>query len=129
MLGFLLGLAALFPNTVFESVYSIPKTEGKTPPVFFSGCRKSQRLFRQPEAADITCPPPYGAYPSLRGNLRLSAHIGGERLVDLGLQCLRLLLFRNSTHDGVTHDVAVPVNHIGGGIGKDIGGELSRLTI
>ena len=48
MLGFLLGLAALFPNTVFESVYSIPKTEGKTPPVFFSGCRKSQRLFRQP---------------------------------------------------------------------------------
>lgn len=34
MTGFLLGLAALFPNTVFESVYSIPKTEGKTPPVF-----------------------------------------------------------------------------------------------
>ena len=81
-----------------------------------SGCRKSQRFFRQPKAADITCPPPYGAYPSLWGNLRLSAPIGGERLVDLGLQCLRLLLFRNSAHDGVAHDVAVPVNHIGGGI-------------
>lgn len=35
MLEFMLGLAALFPNTVFESVYSIPKTEGKSPPVFF----------------------------------------------------------------------------------------------
>lgn len=47
----------------------------------------------------------------------------------MGLQFLRLLLFRNSAHDGVAHDVAVPVNHIGGGIGKDIGGELSRLTV
>ena len=47
----------------------------------------------------------------------------------MGLQCLRLLLFRDRTHDGVAHDVAVPVNHIGGGIGKDIGGELAGLSI
>ena len=35
----------------------------------------------------------------------MSAPIGGECLVDLGLQCLRLLLFRNSSHDRVAHDV------------------------
>ena len=58
-----------------------------------------------------------------------SAHIGGERLVDLGLQRLRLLLFRDGSYDGFTHDIAAAVDHIGGGIGKDVGGKLSRLTI
>ncbi len=45
------------------------------------------------------------------------------------LQRLRLLLFRDGAYDGFTHDIAVAVNHIGGGIGKDVGGKLSRLTI
>ena len=59
----------------------------------------------------------------------MSAPIGGQRLVDLGLQRLRLILFRNSTHDGIAHDIAVAVNHIGGGVCKDAGGELACLSI
>ena len=39
-----------------------------------------------------------------------------DRLIDELLQCFRLLLLRDGAHDGVTHDVAVPVNHIGGEI-------------
>ena len=54
-----------------------------------------------------------------------SAHIGGKSLVDEFLQRLRLLLFRDSAYDGFTHDIAAAVDHIGGGIGKDIGGKLS----
>ena len=61
-------------------------------------------------------------------NLR-SAHIGGKSLVDELLQRLRLLLFRDGTYDGFTHDIATAVDHIGGGIGKDVGSKLSRLTI
>ena len=45
-----------------------------------------------------------------------SAHIGGERLLDELLQCLRLLLFRDGSYDGFTHDIAAAVYHIGGGI-------------
>ena len=72
----------------------------------------------------------YMVYPPfLRRLIRLSAHIGGERLIDELLQRLRLLLFRDGAYDGVTHDIAVAVNHIGSGIGKDVGGKLSRLTI
>ena len=59
----------------------------------------------------------------------MSAHIGGKSLVDELLQRLRLLLFRDGAYDGFTHDIAVAVNHIGGGIGKDVGSELSRLTV
>ena len=55
----------------------------------------------------------------------MSAHIGGNSLVDEFLQRLRLLLFRDGAYDGVTHDIAVAVNHIGGGIGEDI---LHKLT-
>ena len=58
-----------------------------------------------------------------------SAHIGGERLFDELLQRLRLLLFRDGAYDGVTHDIAVAVNHLGGGVGKNVCSELSRLTI
>ena len=58
-----------------------------------------------------------------------SAHIGGERLVDELLQRLRLLLFRDGAYDGFTHDIAAAVDHIGGGISKDVGSKLSRLTI
>ena len=43
-----------------------------------------------------------------------SAHIGGKSLVDELLQRLRLLLFRDGTYDGFTHDIAVAVNNIGG---------------
>ena len=55
----------------------------------------------------------------------MSAHIGGKGLVDELLQRLSLLLFRDGAYDGVTHDIAVSVNHIGGGIGEDI---LHKLT-
>ena len=58
-----------------------------------------------------------------------SAHIGGERLLDELLQRLRLLLFRDGAYDGFTHDIAAAVDHIGGGISKDVGSKLSRLTI
>ena len=58
-----------------------------------------------------------------------SAHIGGKSLVDELLQRLRLLLFRDGAYDGVPHDIAVAVNHIGGGVGKNVCSELSRLTI
>ena len=53
-----------------------------------------------------------------------SAHIGGKSLVDELLQRLRLLLFRDGAYDGLTHDIAAAVDHIGGGIGKDVGGKL-----
>ena len=59
----------------------------------------------------------------------MSAHIGGQRLVDLGLRCLRLILFRNSTYDGIAHDIAAAVNHIGGGVCKNAGGEPACLSI
>ena len=62
-------------------------------------------------------------------SLSLSAHIGGERLIDERLQSLRLALFRDGSYDGVAHDIAVAVDHIGGGISKDVGSKLSRLTI
>ena len=55
----------------------------------------------------------------------MSAHIGGKSLVDELLQRLRLLFFRDGAYDGLTHDIAVAVNHIGGGIGEDI---LHKLT-
>ena len=58
-----------------------------------------------------------------------SAHIGGERLLDELLQRLRLLLFRDGSYYGFTHDIAVAVDHLGGGISKDVGSKLSRLTI
>ena len=58
-----------------------------------------------------------------------SAHIGGEHLIDELLQRLRLLLFRDGAYDGFTHDIGVAVDHIGGGISKDVGSKLSRLTI
>ena len=59
----------------------------------------------------------------------MSAHIGGKSLVDELLQRLRLLLFRDGAYDGVTHDIAVAVNHIGGGVGKNVCSELSRLAV
>lgn len=46
-----------------------------------------------------------------------------------GLACLRLILFRNSTHDGIAHDIAAAVNHIGGGVCKNAGGEPACLSI
>ena len=49
----------------------------------------------------------------------MSAHVGGKRLINELLQRLRLLLFRDGAYDGLAHDVAVAVNHIGGGVGKD----------
>ncbi len=55
--------------------------------------------------------------------LIFSARIGSDGLIDEGLQGLRLLFFCNSTYDGVAHDIAVAVNHIGGGVCKDVGGE------
>ena len=69
-----------------------------------------------------------GAQQALFFNLG-SAHIGGERLLDELLQRLRLLLFRDGAYDGVTHDIAVAVNHIGGGVGKNVCSKLSCLTI
>ena len=59
----------------------------------------------------------------------MSAHIGGKGLVDELLQRLSLLLFRDGAYDGVTHDIAVSVNHIGGGVGKNVCSELSRLAV
>ena len=59
----------------------------------------------------------------------MSAHIGGKSLVDEFLQRLCLLLFRDSTYDGLSHDIAAAVDHVGGGIGKDVGSELSRLSV
>ena len=47
-----------------------------------------------------------------------SAHIGGKSLVDELLQRLRLLLFRDGAYDGLAHDIAAAVDHIGGGIAK-----------
>ena len=32
-------------------------------------------------------------------------------------------------YDGFTHDIAAAVDHISGGISKDVGSKLSRLTI
>ena len=58
-----------------------------------------------------------------------SAHIGGKSLVDELLQRFRLLLFRDGAYDGLTHDIAAAVDHIGGGIGKDVGSKFSRLTV
>ena len=52
------------------------------------------------------------------------SHIGGKSLVDELLQRLRLLLFRDGAYDGVTHDIAVAVDHIGGGVGKNVCSEL-----
>ena len=62
-------------------------------------------------------------------SIPLSAHVRGKCLIDERLQSLCLVLFRNGTYDGVAYDVAAAVNHIGGGISKDVGGKLSRLTI
>ena len=56
----------------------------------------------------------------------MSAHIGGKSLIDELLQRLRLLLFRDGAYDGVTHDIAVAVNHIGGGEGEHITGKNCR---
>ena len=73
---------------------------------------------------------PFRAMESLfpKGEDRISsAHIGGKGLIDELLQCLRLLLFRDSAHNRLAHDVAVPVYHIGGGIGKDIGLSLIHI--
>ena len=64
-----------------------------------------------------------------RAGNQSSSHIGGECLIDELLQRLRLLLFRDGADDGLTHDVAAAVDHIGGGISKDVGSKLSRLTI
>ena len=50
----------------------------------------------------------------------MSACVGGKGLVDELLQLLRLIFFRDGAYDGFAHDVAVAVNHIGGGIGKDV---------
>ena len=45
------------------------------------------------------------------------------------MQRLRLLLFRDGAYDGLAHDIAAAVDHIGGGIGEDVGGKLSCLAI
>ena len=45
------------------------------------------------------------------------------------MQRLRLLLFRDGAHDGLTYNIAAAVNHIGSGIGKDVRGELASLTV
>ena len=57
-----------------------------------------------------------------------SAHIGGERLVDLGLQRLGLRLAGDSADDGLAHDIAAAVDHIGGGIPKNISCGVSSGT-
>ena len=44
------------------------------------------------------------------------------------MQRLRLRLAGDGAYDGVAHDVAVTVYHIGGGIGKDVRGKSSRLA-
>ena len=62
-------------------------------------------------------------------SIPLSAHVRGKGLIDERLQSLGLALFRDGTYDGVAYDVAAAVNHIGGGISKDVGSKLSRLTI
>ena len=62
-------------------------------------------------------------------SIPLSAHVCGKGLIDERLQSLRLVLFRDGSYDGVAHDIAAAVNHIGGGISKDVGSKLSRLTI
>ena len=59
----------------------------------------------------------------------MSAHIGGKGLVDELLQRLRLILFRDGAYDGLAHDVAAAVNHLGGGVGKNVCSELSRLAV
>ena len=51
-----------------------------------------------------------------------------DRLIDELLQRFRLLLLRDGAHDGVTHDVAVAIDHIGGGESEDVLHELSGLT-
>ena len=58
-----------------------------------------------------------------------SAHIGGERLLDELLQRLRLLLFRDGSYDWLTYDLAAAVDHLGGGISKEVGSKPSRRTI
>ena len=55
------------------------------------------------------------------------SRIGSNGLIYEFLQRFRLILLRNSAHDGVAHDIAVAVDHIGGGISKDVGSELSDL--
>ena len=57
-----------------------------------------------------------------------SAHIGSQCLVDLGLQRLGLRLAGDSAYDGFTHDIAAAVDHIGGGIGKNISCGVSSGT-
>ncbi|CAN4019464.1 Glutathione import ATP-binding protein GsiA, partial [Dysosmobacter welbionis] len=86
--------------------------------------------FRGSGAHSASCPPRAMQWRTAGAFFDLgSTHIGGERLIDELLQCLRLLLFRDGAYDGFTHDIAAAVDHIGGGIGKDVGGKLSRLTI
>ena len=58
-----------------------------------------------------------------------SAHIGGKSLVDELLQRLRLRLVGDGAHNGITHDVAAAVHHIGGGVGEHVLHKLAGLAL
>ena len=57
------------------------------------------------------------------------SRIGSNGLIYEFLQRFRLILLRNSAHDGIPDDIAVPIYYIGSGIGINAGGKSSRLAV
>ena len=51
------------------------------------------------------------------------------RFDEEGAERLLLRGAGDRAYDGIAHDVAVPIDHIGSGIGKDVGGELAGIAI
>ena len=59
----------------------------------------------------------------------LFSRIGSNGLIYEFLQCFRLILLRNSAHDGIPHDIALPIYYIGSGVGINTGGKSSRFAV
>ena len=69
-----------------------------------------------------------GSFGALGRNFT-SGFAVGDRLLDELIEGFRLLLFGDGTDDGITDDVTVLIDHIGGGVGKDIGGKGACLAV
>ena len=59
----------------------------------------------------------------------LSALVRGDSLFNELAQSFALFFLGDCADNGIAHNVAVSVNHIGGGISKNVGGELTRFAV
>ena len=57
------------------------------------------------------------------------ALVSGQGLVDEVVQRLHLGFVGDGAHNGIAHDVAVAVHHIGGGVGEHILHKLAGLAL